>query len=54
LKLLTGLLLDMVYIVVYHGEGDADAEDGNQRKGDGRVGHELVGLFPVIGFHFVF
>ena len=51
LHLVIHLLADVLDIVVDHGESDADAEDRDDAEGDGRVGHELVGLDARVHLH---
>ena len=36
--------LDVVDVVVDHWQGDAHSQNGDDREGHGRVGHEAVSL----------
>ena len=51
-ELVVHLATDVADVVVDHRQGDDDRQDGNDRKRDCRVGHELVGLHAAIGLHF--
>jgi len=44
-------LLDVVHIVVDHGQGDAHGQNGDDREGHGRVGHETIGLDTMLKIH---
>jgi len=39
---------DVLHILVEHGQGEAHRDEGDDREGDGRVGHEAIGLDPVL------
>jgi len=38
----------VLHILVEHGQGEAHGDERDDREGDGRVGHEAVGLDPVL------
>lgn len=44
---------NLVDIFVHHGEGNTNANDGNNRESDGRIGHEPISLYPVFEIHSV-
>jgi len=49
--LMVHLPAHMVHIVVDHGEGDRYGKDRDDAEGNGRIGHEFIGLYAAVGFH---